>query len=82
MHAKLLQSRLALFDPRDVTCKAPLSMGLSRQEHWGGLPRPPPGGLSNPGTEPASLMSPALASRFFTTSASQEAHLVYILIKS
>ena len=26
-------------------------MGFSRQEHWGGLPRPPPGDLPNPGTE-------------------------------
>ena len=28
----------------------------------------PPGDLPNPGIEPASLMSPALAGRFFTTS--------------
>ena len=26
-----------------------LSMGFSRQEYWGGLPRPPPGDLPNPG---------------------------------
>ena len=26
-------------------------MGFSRQEHWGGLPCPPPGDLPNPGTE-------------------------------
>ena len=30
---------------------------------------PSPGDLSNPGMEPASLMSPALAGKFFTTSA-------------
>ena len=33
----------------------------------GGLLCPPPGDLSDPGTEPVSLMSPALAGPFFTT---------------
>ena len=31
-----------------------LSMGLSRKEHWSGLPYSPPGDLPGPGTEPAS----------------------------
>ena len=39
-------------------------MRVSRQEYWSGLPFPTPGGLSNPGTEPA---SPALAGGFSTT---------------
>ena len=43
-------------------------MGFSTQEYWSGLPHPPPGDLSNPGIEPPSLMSPALAGRFSTTS--------------
>ena len=47
-----------------VACQTPLSMGFSRQEYWGGLPCPPPEDLPDPGTEPASLMSPALAGRF------------------
>ena len=34
---------------------------------------PPPGDLPDPGIEPKSLMSPALASRFYITSASWEA---------
>ena len=38
-----------------VAHQAPLSMGLSRQEYWCGLPCPPPGDLPNPGIEPASL---------------------------
>ena len=46
-----------------------LSMGFSRQEYWNGLPRPPPGDLPGPGIEPVSVMSPALAGGFFTTSA-------------
>ena len=53
--------------------EAPLSMGLSRHEHWSGLPCPPPGDLLDPGTEPSSLTSPAWAGRFFTTSSSWEA---------
>ena len=35
---------------------------------------PPPGDLPNPGTEPRSLMSPALAGGFFTNSTIWEAH--------
>ena len=40
-----------------VAHQVPLSMGFSRQEHWSGLPCPPPGDLPSPGTEPA---APAL----------------------
>ena len=36
--------------------------GFSRQEHWSGLPCPPPGDLPSPGIKPASLMSPAVVS--------------------
>ena len=35
------------------------------QEYWSGLPCPPPGDLPDPGIEPISLTSPALAGRFF-----------------
>ena len=53
--------------PWTVAHHALLSIGFSRQEHWSGLPCPPPGHLPHPGIEPMSLMSPALASRLFTT---------------
>ena len=43
-------------------------MGFSRQKYWTGLPLPPPGDLPNPRIEPTSLMSPALAGGFFSTS--------------
>ena len=67
-------SRVWLFGtPWTVACQAPLSMGVSRQEYWNGLPCPPPGDLPHPGIEPASLMSPALAGRFFTARATWEA---------
>ena len=55
--------------PNGLARQAPLSMGFSRQEYWGGLPFPSPGDLPDPGIEPESLMSPALAGGFFTTSA-------------
>ena len=58
-----------------VAHQAPLSMGFSRREYWGGLPFPSPGDLTDPGIEPASLTSPALAGRCFTTSATWEAVL-------
>ena len=49
-------------------------MGFLRQEYWSGFPCPPPGYLPDPGIESSSLMSPALADGFFTTSATWEAH--------
>ena len=55
--------------PWTVTCQAPLSMGFSRQEYWSRLPFPSAEDLPYRGTEPASLASPSLAGRFFTTSA-------------
>ena len=47
--------------------QAPLPMGFSKQEYWSGLPFPPPGGLPDPGVEPLSPESLAMAGRFFTT---------------
>ena len=59
-------SHVQLFaTPGTVAHQVPLSMGFSRQEHWRGLPFPPPGDLPDPGIYPASLVSPALAGRFF-----------------
>ena len=43
--------------PWTLACQAPLSMGFSMQEYWGGLPFPSPGDLPNPGIKPR---SPAL----------------------
>ena len=36
-----------------VACRAPLSMGFSRQGYWNGLPCPSPGNFPNPGIEPS-----------------------------
>jgi len=57
-----------------VAHQTPLSIGLPRQEYWSRLPCHPPGDLPDPGIEFASLISPALAGGFFTTSATWEAH--------
>ena len=55
-----------------VAHQALLSVGFSRHEYCSGLPCPPPGDLPDPGIKPESLMSPALACRFFTTNAMWE----------
>ena len=63
-------SHIQLFaTPWTVAHQAPLSMGLSRQEYWSGLPFPSLGDLPHPGIEPVSLASLALTGGFFTTSA-------------
>ena len=75
MHAKLLQSCQTLHDPMDgIAHQAPLSMGFSRQEYWGGLPCSPPGDLPDPGLN-SHLLYPALAGVFFTTSVAQSTYI-------
>ena len=59
--------------PWTVAHQAPLSLGLFRQAYWSGLPFPAPGDLPDPGIEPMSLSSAALAGRFFTNSTTWEA---------
>ena len=54
--------------PWTAVRQAPLSMGFSKQEYWSVLPYPPLGDLPDPEIKPASLLSPALAGGFFTTS--------------
>ena len=61
------QSCPTLCDPTTVARQAPLSMGLSNQEHRSGFPFPPPGDLPSQGIEPASPGFPTLAGRFFIT---------------
>ena len=45
---------LTLVPPWTVTHKAPLSMGIPRQDYWNGLLFPSPGDLPDPGIEPKS----------------------------
>ena len=56
-----------------VAHQAPLSMEFPRQEYWSGLSFP-----TNPGIEPLSLVSPALAGRFFTTAPPGKPSMTYI----
>ena len=56
---------LLIATPWTVACQAPLSMEFSRQEHWSGLPFPPPGDLPNPGIEPTSPVTSALAGTLY-----------------
>ena len=76
--AKAIKERYSVMcnsaTPWTIAHWAPLSIGFPRQAYWSGLPFPSPGDLSdNPGTEHRSLVSPALADEFFTTSAIWEA---------
>ena len=75
MCMKLLQLCPTLCDPMDCIALQVLSMEFSRQGYWSGLPCSPPGDLPDPGFEPASLTSPALAGGFFTTGATWKALL-------
>ena len=50
-----------------------LSKKCSRKEYWSGVPFSTPGILPDPEIEPECLEPPALAGRFFTTSATWEA---------
>ena len=80
MHAYMLSrfSHVWLFVTLcTLASQAPLSMGFSRQEYWSGLLCVPPGDLPNQEMELVSLISPALAGRLFTTSATWET-LVYL----
>ena len=62
-----------LCESMDFVHQSSLSMEFSRQEYWSGLPFPSLGDLPDPGIKPTCLTSPALAGRFFTTSATWEA---------
>ena len=69
----MLRSVCLFVAPWTVASQVPLSVEFSRQEYWSGLPFLTPGDLTDPGIEPTSFASPALAGGFFTTSATWEA---------
>ena len=71
--AKSLQLCLTLCHPTDCSPPGSSVHGSLQAKILSGLPCPPPGVLPNPGIEPTSFTSPALAGRFFTTSATWEA---------
>ena len=62
-------SRVQLFaTPWTVACQAPLSMGILQARILEWVSMPSSRGSSQPGIEPTSLMSHALAGGFLTTS--------------
>ena len=69
------------WDPMDCSPPGSSVRGFSRQEYWSGLPCPLPRDLPDPGIEPPSLMSAALAGEFFTTSATWELEVLYLAYK-
>ena len=64
VRAQSLQSCPTVCDPMDCSPPGSSVHGILQGEYWSGLPRPPPGDLPNPETEPG---SPVIAGRFFTT---------------
>ena len=73
-YAKSLQACPTLSYPMD--CSPPVSSVHGKNTGVGRHPFPSPGDLLDPGTEPASLTSPALAGQFFTTSTTWEAQVL------
>ena len=69
VRAKSLQSCPTLCDPMDYSLPGSSVHGILHARILEWVAMPPPGDLPDPGIEPVSLMSPALAGRFFTTSA-------------
>ena len=70
MRVKSLQSYLTLWDPMDCSQPGSFVHGMLQAKIPEWVAVPSPGDLPDPGTEPASLMAPALAGGFLTTSAS------------
>ena len=60
-HSSILAGRI----PWTVARQVPLSVGFPNVACWSRLPFPSPGDLSDPGIEPGSFVSPALAGEFF-----------------
>ena len=54
------KSCLTLCHPKDCNLPDSTVHGFSRQEHWSGLPCPPPGDLPDPRIKPKSSASPPL----------------------
>ena len=73
MHAKSLQSCLTLCDSMDYSPPGFTVHGIPQAEVLEWVAMPSSRDLRITGMEPASLTSPALAGRFFTTSTTWEA---------
>ena len=63
---KVTQSCLTLCDPMDYSLLGSSVHGILHARILEWVAMPPPGDLPDPGIEPVSLTSPALAGTFFT----------------
>ena len=70
--SSVTQSCSTLCEPMDCSPPGSSVHGILQQECSSRLPFPFPGDLSNPGIEPLSLASAALAGGFFTTAPSRK----------
>ena len=66
---------LIICDLWTLALQASLPMEFSRQQYWSLLPFSVPGGLPDPGIEPASPAPPTPAGGFFITWPTWQAHL-------
>ena len=78
VRAKFHQLCVTLATLWTVARQAPLSMGFPRQEHWSGLPFPPPGDLPHPGIESESPVFLALQADFFLPLSHQKSPSVFV----
>ena len=76
MHAKSLQLCLTLCDAMNCSLPGSSVHGILQTQMVEWVVIPFPGYLPDPGIKLASLMSPALAVGFFTTSTTWEVHLL------
>ena len=68
--------------PWTVAYQAPLSMELSRQEYWRGLPFPSPEDLPDQGIEPGSPAHVScITGRFFNTEPPEKPKLINLYFK-
>ena len=79
MCAKSLQSCPTLCNPMDCSLPGSSVHGILQARILQGVACPPPGDLPDPGIEPVSLPSPALAAGFFTINATWEASPAMLL---
>ena len=77
LRAKTFQSCLTLCSPKNCSPPGSSVQGILQARILEWIAMPSPGDLSKPGIEPKSLISPALAGRFSTTSATWEAQTAY-----
>ena len=78
MHAQLLSGIQLFATLWTLACQAPLSVELSRQEYWSGLPFPSPGNLPDPGIKPTFPVSPALQAESVQPELPGKPHMSYI----